>query len=161
MEIENTRQKRYDSTVETLKNKNGDLEEIRSRLGFSQKQMAELLLVDPSAWSRWLRDQNAPPHVYRSLDWYLSALSNIDLSNKKIDSLKKTAPSDSAPNPQSQIQSSASQIETHLEAHFEKWNQEKSELLAQLRKSEQLQAGWKIFLIFNSLVLFYFLFVSN
>jgi hypothetical protein len=35
--------------------------------------MAQLLLVDPSAWTRWTQtDQGAPPHVWRALAWYLA-----------------------------------------------------------------------------------------
>jgi hypothetical protein len=42
-------------------------------LGLSQRKMAQLLLVDPSAWTRWTQlDQGAPPHVWRALAWYLA-----------------------------------------------------------------------------------------
>ena len=32
--------------------------------------MCQLLLVDPSAWTRWLKS-GAPPHVYQSLKWLI------------------------------------------------------------------------------------------
>jgi len=29
-------------------------------------------MVDPSAWTRWTKKyQDAPPHIYRALEWYL------------------------------------------------------------------------------------------
>ncbi|RYZ67439.1 MAG: hypothetical protein EOP05_17735 [Proteobacteria bacterium] len=35
--------------------------------------MAQLLMVDPSAWTRWTRGgENVPPHIYRMLTWYLA-----------------------------------------------------------------------------------------
>lgn len=35
--------------------------------------MCQLLLVDPSAWSRWMRDETkVPPHIFRALEWYLA-----------------------------------------------------------------------------------------
>ena len=55
------------------KKKLGHLEDIRKQLGLSQRKMAQLLLVDPSAWTRWTRSgERAPPHIYRALQWYLA-----------------------------------------------------------------------------------------
>ncbi len=65
--------KRYEEQVEKIKKDFGNLEEIRQRLGLSQRKLCQLLLVDPSAWSRWTKkNQDAPPHIYRALAWYLS-----------------------------------------------------------------------------------------
>ena len=50
----------------------GDLEQIRARIGVSRRKMCQILMVDPSAWTRWTRSaEGAPPHVYRMLEWYL------------------------------------------------------------------------------------------
>lgn len=66
---------RYEAEVEFLRRQNGDLEAIRARLGISRRKMCQTLLVDPSAWSRWTAPgQQAPAHVYRALDWYLSLM---------------------------------------------------------------------------------------
>lgn len=55
-----------------IENEYGDLEEIRKKLGLSRRKICQLLLVDPSAWTRWTRSQEgAPPHIYQSLRWYL------------------------------------------------------------------------------------------
>lgn len=48
----------------------GDLEQIRLRLGLSQRRACQLLLVDPSAWTRWNKT-GAPPHIYQALKWLL------------------------------------------------------------------------------------------
>lgn len=34
--------------------------------------MAQLLMVDPSAWTRWTKSEDqAPPHIWRALQWYM------------------------------------------------------------------------------------------
>lgn len=64
---------RYLAEVEIFIKKAGTLEEIRGKLGLSQRKICQLLLVDPSAWTRWTKpDQQAPPHIYRSLQWFLA-----------------------------------------------------------------------------------------
>ena len=66
----------YEAEVSLLIKKLGSLEEIRRALGLSQRKICQLLMVDPSAWSRWIRaGGRAPPHIYRALAWYL-ALEN-------------------------------------------------------------------------------------
>lgn len=62
----------YESEVDVIRSQIGDLEDIRHRLGLSARKMAQLLMVDPSAWSRWSKKNTPPPpHVYRALQWYL------------------------------------------------------------------------------------------
>lgn len=64
---------KYEAESEVIQKKLGDLEAIRSQLGLSQRKMAQLLLVDPSAWTRWTKGgEQAPPHVFRMLQWYLA-----------------------------------------------------------------------------------------
>ena len=63
----------YESEVEVIKRQIGDIEEIRFRLGLSARKMAQLLMVDPSAWTRWSKKiTQPPPHIYRALQWYLT-----------------------------------------------------------------------------------------
>ncbi len=67
---------KYEAETQVISRKLGDLESIRGQLGLSQRKMAQLLLVDPSAWTRWTKgNDEAPPHIYRMLQWYL-ALEN-------------------------------------------------------------------------------------
>lgn len=62
----------YASQVQKIKEKLGDLEGIRKNLGMSRRQICQILLVNPSAWTRWTKSsQGAPPHFYRALEWLI------------------------------------------------------------------------------------------
>lgn len=64
---------RYEAEASHIQKKLGDLEAIRQSLGLSQRKICQLLLVDPSAWTRWTKQgDSAPPHIYRALQWYLA-----------------------------------------------------------------------------------------
>lgn len=68
----------YEAQVQVIRQQIGSLEKVRSDLGLSQRKMAQLLLVDPSAWTRWNRPgEEAPPHVWRALQWYLTVREKI------------------------------------------------------------------------------------
>jgi hypothetical protein len=59
---------RYEAEVEILKRQIGDLEAVRNRLGLSRRKLCQLLMVDPSAWTRWTKDESkVPPHVWKTL----------------------------------------------------------------------------------------------
>lgn len=63
---------RYQGEVQLIIKKWGDLEDIRKHLGLSKRKISQLLMVDPSAWTRWSKQpQSAPPHIYRALSWFL------------------------------------------------------------------------------------------
>lgn len=74
---ENTRSRgvlgfEYKAQAQIIRKKHGDLEVIRHRLGLSRRKIAQILLVDPSAWTRWTKTgEDAPPHIYRALEWFL------------------------------------------------------------------------------------------
>ncbi len=68
---------KYEAEVEVIRRQIGDLEQIRLNLGLSRRKICQLLLVDPSAWTRWSRSHTAPPHIYRALQWYMSLLEKI------------------------------------------------------------------------------------
>jgi transcriptional regulator with XRE-family HTH domain len=64
---------RYEAEARVIQKKIGDLESIRHQLGLTQRKICQLLLVDPSAWTRWTKNgETAPPHIYRALQWYLA-----------------------------------------------------------------------------------------
>lgn len=68
----------YEAQTEVIKRQLGDLEQIREKLGLSQRKMAQLLLVDPSSWSRWTKKgDEAPPQVWRALQWYMALQGKI------------------------------------------------------------------------------------
>ncbi|KHD88907.1 MAG: hypothetical protein OM95_06640 [Bdellovibrio sp. ArHS] len=68
----------YEAQVSVIQKQIGNLEEIRGVLGLSQRKMAQLLLVDPSSWTRWTKqDDEAPPHIWRALQWYMALREKI------------------------------------------------------------------------------------
>lgn len=71
---------KYEAETRVFRSKFGGLEDVRRRLNLSRRQMCQLLLVDPSAWTRWARDEErVPPHIYRALEWYLTLESRSEL----------------------------------------------------------------------------------
>lgn len=68
----------YEAQVEVIKKQIGDLGTVRQKLGLSQRKICQLLMVDPSAWTRWTKKgDQAPPHIYRSLQWYMTLREKI------------------------------------------------------------------------------------
>lgn len=68
----------YEAQVEVIKKQIGDLEQVREKLGLSQRKICQLLMVDPSSWSRWVsKGDPAPPQVYRALQWYMALNEKI------------------------------------------------------------------------------------
>lgn len=60
----------YEAQAEVIRKQLGGLPKILDDLQLSQRKLAQLLLVDPSALTRWLKS-NPPPHVWRALQWYM------------------------------------------------------------------------------------------
>ena len=67
--IQTSQRLQYLAHAEVVKKQLGGLEEIRLKLGLSGRKLCQLLLVDPSAWTRW-KKEGAPPHIWRALQWY-------------------------------------------------------------------------------------------
>lgn len=71
--VRSSLRQRYEAEARVIERRVGTLESVREQLGLSQRKMAQLLLVDPSAWTRWTQGQTAaPPHIWRALAWYLA-----------------------------------------------------------------------------------------
>jgi hypothetical protein len=97
---------KYEAEVNVIKKTHGELEDIRRQLGLPKRKMAQLLMVDPSAWTRWTSSNNeAPPHIYRALQWYLilqdkhpelksslwlNSVASPILSQKEVENIKKS-----------------------------------------------------------------------
>jgi len=83
-------------TAELIKSQIGEVEDVRKSLGLSQRKMCQLLLIDPSTWSRWVTGKTEPPpYVYRMLQWGLAVMEKYPethpLSNyEKFEQLKKS-----------------------------------------------------------------------
>lgn len=68
----------YEAQVSVIRNQIGTLEQVRIKLDLSQRKMAQLLLIDPSSWTRWTKQgDEAPPHIWRALQWYLALNEKI------------------------------------------------------------------------------------
>lgn len=145
---------KYDSVVQAIREKHGGLEAMRAKLGFTQKQMSELLLVDPSAWTRWVRDgETAPAHIYQALAWYFES---------RPAGLRQPASREV-----SWKMANASIIESPETVRedvvtVEAWQREKAALLEQWsdaqKKAVGISDGWKLFLLMNSVALIYLIF---
>ncbi len=62
----------YEAQVQVIRGQIGELENVRTTLGLSARKICQLLMVDPSAWNRWTkRGDTAPPHIYRTLQFYM------------------------------------------------------------------------------------------
>lgn len=76
---------RYLAEVEVLKRQLGSLEEVRVQMGLSRRKMCQLLLVDPSAWTRWTRDESkVPPHVWKMLSLLKDQKADALLANEAL-----------------------------------------------------------------------------
>ncbi len=80
---------KYEAEVRFFRSTYGGLEDVRVRLGLSQRKICQLLLVDPSAWTRWGKsEEKVPPHIYRALEWYIS-LAEKDPGRSLVGGLQK------------------------------------------------------------------------
>lgn len=65
----------YDAEAAVIQKKIGNIDDIRLDLGLSKRQMAQLLLVDPSSLTRWNNEGEVPTYIYRALQWYLALIN--------------------------------------------------------------------------------------
>lgn len=93
---------------ERIQNEIGDLEQIRSTLGLSQRRLCQLLLVDPSAWTRWNKT-SAPPHIFQALKWLL------ELRKSQPNVIEPSNLADRLDYFQSSTQNKVKQLETSLD----------------------------------------------
>jgi len=68
----------YEAKSNVIRKQLGGLKGIQNELQLSQRKLAQLLMVDPSTWTRWIKNENSmPPHIWRSLEWYLALQEKI------------------------------------------------------------------------------------
>lgn len=148
MELNHSAQKiKYEAEVQSIKQKYGDVESIRLRLGLSRRRICEELMVDPSAWTRWTqKDGSVPPHVYKTLALLLpkfEASAKLSFIEKSEINILKNEELNSKP-------------EVDL-SHIESLRSTIGKLEAQLQSREILSVGWKILLIMNFFLILYVL----
>jgi hypothetical protein len=63
---------KYEAEVQAIRKSHGGLEEIRRQLGLSKRKMSQLLMVDPSAWTRWTSQGGEAPPIFieRSIGFF-------------------------------------------------------------------------------------------
>lgn len=77
-EDKNALRMKYEAQAHLIRKQIGDIPQILSQLQLSQRALAQLMLVDPSAVSRWIqKPASIPPSVMRSLQWYLALQEKI------------------------------------------------------------------------------------
>lgn len=68
----------YEAKARLIRKQLGGLSGIQQELHLSQRKLAQLLMVDPSTWNRWSKNEDLiPPHVWNSLQWYLALQEKI------------------------------------------------------------------------------------
>ena len=66
---------RNEMTASLIKKQIGSIEQVRTLMGLNKRKMCELLLIDPSTWTRWTTGKTEPPTwVYRTLQWGLAVM---------------------------------------------------------------------------------------
>lgn len=144
----------YLAQKDLIKKEIGSLEDIREQLGLSRRKVCQLLLVDPSSWTKWTREgQDAPAYIYRSLQWALAildkypethplALQLLREKSGKIDQISEKL--------ESKLQLHKS-ILFDLDMKIEKIQKDKAELVKENTKIKRLAfvlaMGWVLALI--------------
>lgn len=127
---------KYEAQIEVIKKQIGDLETVRKTLNLSQRQICQLLLVDPSAWTRWTRPgENPPPHIYRALSWYM-------LIQEKIPGLT----------PQYFLNQSHQALEKEMSASYQKLASDYQQLSEELKVFKKRQRIYSCLLCMTFLV---------
>ncbi|MEK6554421.1 MAG: hypothetical protein AABZ31_04200 [Bdellovibrionota bacterium] len=103
-----TSRDKYLLEKDRIKHEIGSLTEIREALGLSQRKICQLLLVDPSAWTRWNKTE-APPHIYQALKWML------ELKKVNPEAIGPTDMSSRLDYVQSSTQSKIKELEAHVQ----------------------------------------------
>lgn len=159
---------KYEAERSVLIDRFGGLEGVRNHLGLSKRKMSQLLLVDPSAWTRWVKDESqAPPHIYRALQWYMEL----------IEKRPEWSPSNSFHPYTSQFQpkldkqwdeiqvamersllrikDQSSDMRNELERSHSEWKREKATLQERIEKKDASLTVWKLIVLIHSCVFFF------
>jgi hypothetical protein len=67
-----------EASAELIRKRIGGLQGFINSLQLTPRRTCELLLIDPSTWSRWKANENlVPPHSWRAMEWYLALQDKI------------------------------------------------------------------------------------
>jgi hypothetical protein len=125
----------YEAQAAVIERQLEGLEGVRSKLGLSQRKMAQLLMVDPSAWTRWNRPGNrAPGIVWRALQWYM-------IIQEKIPGLTHNYFLGSSPDV---LKTEMNRKLTEFEQKIQGFRSENDQLLQKVSSLEKKVKRWRI-----------------
>jgi len=159
---------KYEAERSILKAQLGGLEEIRKRLGLTQRKMTQLLLVDPSAWTRWIKDESkVPPHIYRSLQWYLNLIDKkpewspqnsfqpyIQMHQPRLEKQWDEIQITVEKNLQ-KIKARNHDFESKMESKQLEWEKEKQLLEEKIEKKDMSLTVWKLIVLLHTCALLF------
>lgn len=168
-EVKTSLRLRYEAEVRVIARKLGGLEDIRAQLGVSRRKMAQLLMVDPSAWTRWSKQpEKIPPHIYRALQWYLALIDKKpewhpqnsymqlettrqkeELEEIKARLLKKMA----------EFRTTEELIKSDMQRTVVETRGELEKFENSLERQGGVHLAWKFLLLLNTGLLIYYIFV--
>lgn len=156
----------YEAEARVLRRQMGGIEAIREQLGLNRRKICQLLLIDPSTWTRWVQDEDkVPPHIYKALQWYLISLDKypmlhplhqISIAKEGIEAEKE------------QLIQERLKLERKLSFLEHQMREQHASLLSQTNiqqntpansqeKTQGIGLGWKMLLLFNTILLLFFL----
>lgn len=117
----------YEAEVRVIRRQIGSLEEVRLKLGLSARKMCQLLMVDPSSWSRWVRapssELQAPPHIWRALQWYMIVQEKIPGLTAEYFVGRSARSIESAPRDSASINQRLQSLQAEVELLRKRWQQ--------------------------------------
>lgn len=131
--------------------------------------MAQLLLVDPSAWSRWVKDESKiPPHVIKALQWYLLLEQKDPVFQQWREMILKREPDLGLDRWRRGIEEKISRIPAQnqgfspvndqIRERLSELQHENAKLAAEVDKRLIMGVGWKLILVLNTGILLYWAF---
>lgn len=155
--------KKYQSEVEKIRERLGELESYRKAKGLTRKEIASILMINPSTWSRWMKfPETIPPHVYRLLDLFEQVGGRPEQLGIEVRS-RRSAFLEHEPYVRELLKKSLQPMREKFDSidndlnHLRQEGFERKELLRQMDKKESVSLAWKSLLIFNTLLLIYVL----
>lgn len=144
---------KYEAECEVIRKKLGDLDDIRRKLGLTQRKICQLLMVDPSAWSRWQKKETqVPPHIYRSLQWYMALIEKSPEwhpANTYLGAFRP--PANGNNNLSDKIHEEIDDIQRQLKTSLH----HNHLFMEEMRKQTQIHWGWKLIMMLNLIALLF------
>ncbi len=159
---------KYEAERSVLIHQLGGLEGVRNHLGLSKRKISQLLLVDPSAWTRWVKDESqAPPHIYRALQWYVELIEKRPewspknsfhpytgqfqpKFDKQWDEIQVAMEQSLV-----RIKNQSTDMSEKLEKSRVEWEQERVTLQERIDKKDASLTIWKLIVLIHSCVFFF------